>query len=134
MPEERHLVLHMHELLSYLNQKGVVTILVTAQSGLIGSNIKSPMDISYLADSMILLRHFEAFGIVRQAVSMLKKRSGNHERSIRELFLGDAGLQVGPPLSNFRGVLSGVPEFTERQNGLESNGNTGLGSGLESER
>ncbi len=111
MPEERHLMLHMHELLSYLNQQGVVTILVTTQSGLIGPQIKAPIDISYLADAMILLRHFEAFGTLRQAVSMPKKRSGPHERSIRELFLDHGGVRVGPPLTDFRGILTGVPDF-----------------------
>jgi circadian clock protein KaiC len=111
MPEERHLVLHMHELLTYLNQQGIVTILVAAHSGLVGAHMKSPIDISYLADSVVLLRHFEAFGAVRQAVSMLKKRSGPHERSIRELFLEDDGVRVGSPLSGFRGILTGTPEF-----------------------
>ena len=118
MPEERHLVLHMHELLTYLNQQGVVTILVAAQSGLVGSQMKSPIDISYLADSVVLLRHFEAFGTVRQAVSMLKKRSGPHERSIRELFLEEDGARVGPPLSNFRGILTGTPEFVGENEAL----------------
>jgi len=111
MPEERYSVLHMHELLTYLNQKGVVTILITSQSGLVGPQIKSPVDISYLADAIVLIRHFEAFGVVRQAVSMLKKRLGAHERSIRELFLDDGSVRVGPPLSNFRGILSGMPKF-----------------------
>ncbi|PQV62841.1 circadian clock protein KaiC [Abditibacterium utsteinense] len=111
MPEERYLILHMHELLTYLNQKGVVTILVTAQSGLMGSQIKSPIDMSYLADSVLLLRHFEALGVVRLAISMIKKRSGAHERSIRELFIEEKSVHVGPPLTNFRGILTGVPEF-----------------------
>jgi circadian clock protein KaiC len=111
MPHERHLILHMHELLSYLNQQGIVTILVTAQSGVLGSQMTSPVDMSYLADTVILLRHFEAFGEFRQAVSCLKKRSGVHERTIRELRLDEKGVRVGQPLSQFRGILTGVPEY-----------------------
>lgn len=87
MPEERHLILHMHELLTYLNQLGVVTILVSAQNGLVGSQIKSPIDLSYLTDAVLLLRHFEASGVVRQAISMIKKRSGGHQRTIREFLI-----------------------------------------------
>ncbi|RYG67579.1 circadian clock protein KaiC [bacterium] len=111
MPEERHLILHMHELLTYLNQQGVVTILVTAQSGIMGSQMSSPIDMSYLADIVIMLRHFEAFGAVRQALSCLKKRSGGHERTIRELRIEPSGVRVGEPLSHFRGILTGVPEY-----------------------
>jgi circadian clock protein KaiC len=111
MPEERHLILHMHELLTYLNQQGVVTILVTAQNGIMGSQMSTPIDMSYLADTVILLRHFEAFGEVRQAVSCLKKRSGLHERTIRELRIEGSGLRVGEPLDQFRGVLAGIPEY-----------------------
>jgi circadian clock protein KaiC len=111
MPEERHLILHMHELLTYLNQQGVVTILVTAQNGIMGGQMQAPIDMSYLADSVILLRHFEAFGVVRQAVSCLKKRSGPHERTIRELRIESSGIRVGEPLAYFRGILTGVPEY-----------------------
>ncbi len=120
MPEERHLILHMHELLTYLNRQGVVTILISAQSGLLGSQMKNPIDMSYLADSVMLLRHFEAFGTVRQAVSMLKKRSGPHERTIRELFIEDEGVEVGPPLNNFRGILTGVPEYLGEDSQVEA--------------
>ncbi|RYZ62723.1 MAG: circadian clock protein KaiC, partial [Proteobacteria bacterium] len=111
MAHERHLVLHMHELLTYLNQQGVVTILVTAQSGLLGDNMKSPIDLSYLADTILLLRHFEAFSGVHQAVSCVKKRSGPHERTIRELRIDPHGVRVGKPLLEFRGILTGVPEY-----------------------
>lgn len=111
MPEERHLILHMHELLTYLNQQGVVTILITAQNGIMGSYMTTPIDMSYLADTVIMLRHFEAFGAVRQAVSCLKRRSGDHERTIRELRIEPSGLRVGEPLADFRGVLTGVPEY-----------------------
>lgn len=111
MPQERYLILHMHELLTYLNQQGIVTILVTAQSGVLGNNMRNPVDLSYLADAIIMLRHFEAFGEVRQAVSVLKKRSGPHERTIRELRIEPGGVRVGPPLSDFRGILTGVPEY-----------------------
>ena len=111
MPHERHLILHMHELLSYLNQQGIVTILITAQSGVLGSQMTNPVDMSYLADTVILLRHFEAFGEVCQAVSCLKKRSGFHERTIRELRLDKSGIRIGKPLSDFRGILTGTPEY-----------------------
>jgi circadian clock protein KaiC len=110
MSHERHLVLHMHELLTYLNQQGVVTILITAQRGLLGE-IKSSIDLSYLADTILLLRHFEAFGAVHQAVSCVKKRSGTHERTIRELRIEPNGVRVGAPLADFRGILTGVPEY-----------------------
>ena len=111
MPEERHLILHMHELLSYLNARGVATLLIAAQGGMIGSHMTNPVDLSYLADAVILLRHFEAFGEVKQAISVLKKRSGRHERAIREYNLTDDGPRVGQPLREFRGVLTGTPLF-----------------------
>ncbi len=110
MPEERFLIIQMHELLSYLNQKGVATFLVVSQHGLIGGNMASPVDVSYLADTVILLRYFEATGEVHKAISVLKRRSGNHERSIREIMFSDQGIQVGPQLEGFHGVLTGVPE------------------------
>ena len=111
MPEERHLILHMHELLTYLNQQGVVTILVAGQSGFLDSEAKSSSEMSYMADAVFLLRHFEASGVVRLAISMIKKRSSGHERTIRELFIENEGIQVGPPLTNFRGILTGEPEY-----------------------
>jgi circadian clock protein KaiC len=109
MPGEQFLSLHMHELLTYLNNRGVVTLLVLAQMGLVGSAMQSPIDVSYLADNILVLRYFEAAGQVRQAISMMKKRSGGHERWIRELRLGPDRIRVGEPLRDFHGVLSGTP-------------------------
>jgi circadian clock protein KaiC len=111
MPSERYLLIHMHELLTYLGHKGVATILTLAQHGLVGGSMHSPVDVSFLADTVILLRYFEANGLVRQAVSIVKKRRGAHERSIREMKITSNGLRVGGVLKNFRGVLTGVPEY-----------------------
>lgn len=111
MPGEAFLVMQMHELLSYLNQQGVVTIITLAQHGIIGSAMNAPVDMSYLADSVLLFRYFEAGGKVRQALSVLKKRTGRHERTIRELSFIDSRIQVGGPLQEFEGVLTGVPKF-----------------------
>ena len=91
-------------------------MLVVGQQGLIGSSMVSPVDASYLADSVILTRYFELDGEVRQAISVLKKRSGKHERTIRELHLQDGGIQVGEPLRGFRGILSGIPAFERAGN------------------
>jgi circadian clock protein KaiC len=110
MPEERFLILQMHELLSTLNQLGVVTILVLAQHGLMGP-MQTPLDISYLSDAVLMLRYFEAEGRVRRAISVVKKRSGPHEDTIREFRLTAEGVQVGPPLTQFRGILTGVPDY-----------------------
>ncbi len=112
MSDERALSLQLHELLTYLNQQGVVTILVLAQHGLIGY-MQTPVDITYLADTVVMLRYFEAHGAVHKALSVVKKRTGVHEGTIRELFVKDTGLAVGPPLDNFRGVLSGTPELVK---------------------
>ena len=109
MPGEDYLSMHLHELLAYLNQKGVVTFLILSQHGFIGSDMDTPVDVSYLADSVLLLRYFETAGKVRQAISIVKRRSGSHERSIRELTLSGT-IRVGEPLRLFRGVLSGIPE------------------------
>jgi circadian clock protein KaiC len=109
MPEARFLTLQLHELLSFLADRGVATIMTVAQAGAIGQ-MRSPVDVSYLADTVLLLRYFEAHGAVRKAISVLKKRSGHHEDTIRELTL-DKGLRVGAPLSAFRGVLTGVPVY-----------------------
>jgi circadian clock protein KaiC len=109
MPGEQFLALHLHELLTYLNNRGVITLLILAQMGMIGSNMQSPVDVSYLADNILVLRYFEAQGEVRQAISMIKKRSGPHEHTIRELRLGPDRIHVGDPLYNFHGVLSGIP-------------------------
>jgi circadian clock protein KaiC len=110
MPEERFLTAQLHELLTYLGHKGVVTFLVVAQHGLVG-HMESPVDTTYLADTVILFRYFEAMGEVRQAVSVLKKRSGRHERTIRELRFGPNGITIGQPLTNFQGVLTGTPMY-----------------------
>jgi circadian clock protein KaiC len=109
MPEERFLHIHLHELLTFLGQQGVVTFLVVAQHGLIGANMQTPIDASYIADTVILLRFFEAAGKLRRAVSALKKRSGSHEDSLREYRLTGSGVWVGEPLSEFHGVLAGTP-------------------------
>jgi circadian clock protein KaiC len=110
MPEERFLVLQMHELLSTLNQLGVITILVLAQHGLMGP-MHTPLDISYLSDAVLMLRYFEAEGRVRRAISVVKKRSSAHEDAIREFRLTAEGVKVGPPLIEFQGVLSGAPSY-----------------------
>ena len=110
MPEENSLILHMHELIQYLNRQGVNTFLTVAQHGLIGE-MKAPIDVTYLADTVILLRYFEALGKVRRAVSIIKKRTGKHEETIREYRISDRGLSLGGPLDEFQGVLSGVPMF-----------------------
>lgn len=111
MPEENALILHMHELLQFLNRQGANTFLTVAQHGLVG-DMKSPVDVTYLADTVILLRYFEATGRVRRAVSVIKKRTGLHEDTIREYRIGDKGLTLGEPLSTFQGVLRGVPVLT----------------------
>jgi len=111
MPGEQFLAIQLHELLTFLNQQGVVSLMVLAQAGLIGTAMQAPVDVSYLADTILLLRYFEAFGEVRQAISVVKKRSGRHERSIRELQLSSSGIRVGAPLRDFQGILTGTPSF-----------------------
>ena len=110
MPEEQALVLHMHELLQYLNRQGVTTFLTVAQHGLVG-DMKAPVDVTYLADTVILLRYFEALGRVRRAISIVKKRTGTHEDTIREFMIGSNGITLGEPLTGFQGVLRGVPSL-----------------------
>jgi circadian clock protein KaiC len=110
MPDERFLLIHMHELLTYLSQRGVVTILIVAQHGLVGT-MQAPIDVTYLADTVLLFRFFEAAGQVRKALSVLKKRVGRHEDTIREFRVTEHGVEVGSPLSEFRGVLTGVPQY-----------------------
>jgi circadian clock protein KaiC len=119
-PQERFLTMQFHELLAYLNRNGVISILVVGQYGLIGT-MQTPIDMSYLADSVVLLRYFEAKGSVRQALSILKKRTGDHERTIREFRIGPGGLQLGEPLSDFHGVLTGVPVYKGPITGLMTN-------------
>jgi len=111
MPEENSLILHMHELLQYLNRSGASTFMTVAQHGIVGS-MDAPVDVSYLADTVILLRYFEALGEVRRAVSIVKKRAGRHETTIREFKIGPGGIKLGEPLTQFTGVLVGVPTFT----------------------
>ena len=115
MPEEQNLILHMHELLQYLNRRGATTILTVAQHGLLGE-MKAPVDVTYLADTVVLLRYFEAVGRVRRAISVIKKRAGSHEDTIREYRISTAdGLTFGPPLTGFQGILRGVPDFVDPQ-------------------
>jgi circadian clock protein KaiC len=112
MPEERFLTIQMHELLTSLNQQGVVTLLVMAQHGFLGSTMATPVDVSYLADTVLMLRYFEAGGAVRRALSVVKKRSGAHENTIREFQVSAEGIRIGEPLKEFQGVLTGVPLFS----------------------
>jgi circadian clock protein KaiC len=114
MPEEQALVLHMHELLQYLNRQGVTTFLTVAQHGLVG-DMKSPVDVTYLADTVILLRYFEAVGRVRRAISVVKKRTGAHEDTIREYLIGEDGITLGEPLIGFQGILRGVPNLVSER-------------------
>ncbi|MBR1170954.1 ATPase domain-containing protein [Bradyrhizobium liaoningense] len=111
MPDERFLILQMHELLSFLAQQGVLTILILAQHGLVGPT-DTNLDISYLSDAVLMLRYFELGGTVRRALSVVKKRSGNHEHTIREFRLTSAGIKLGPPLRDFSGIFSGTPHYT----------------------
>jgi circadian clock protein KaiC len=115
MPSERYLLMHMHELLTYLARQGVLTILIVAQYGLLGQSMQTPVDITYLADTVIVLRYFEAGGEVKQALSVIKKRKGGHERSIREMRFTPTGIRIGRPLHEFQGILTGVPIFTGSQ-------------------
>ena len=112
MGEERFLNLQLHELLTYLNQQGIVTMIVVTPHGLLG-NMQSPIDVTYLADTVITFRFFEADGAVHKAISVIKKRTGDHERTIRELTVKPSGITVGPPLREFRGVLTGTPILPE---------------------
>ncbi len=111
MPTERHLLIQMHELLTYLAQQGVLTLLTVAQHGILGGMLQVPVEVSYLADAVIMLRFFEAAGEVRQAISVVKKRHGQHERTIRELAFSSQGIRIGEPLAEFQGVLTGTPVF-----------------------
>ncbi len=110
MPEEHYLTLQLHELLSFLNQQGVITIMVLAQQGIVG-NMHSKVDLTYLADTVVLFRYFEIQGGVKQAISIIKKRSGNHERTIREIKVSRDGIEVGEALTKLQGVLNGIPSF-----------------------
>jgi circadian clock protein KaiC len=112
MPGERALTSQLHELLAYLNNRGVATFIVAAQAGLMGPNMRSPIETSYLADAVIMLRMFEHGGKVKKAISVLKKRSGAHEESIRQIWFDAEGIHLGEPLLHLRGVLTGVPVDT----------------------
>jgi len=112
MPEERFLAAYLHELLTTLSHRNVLTIVTLAQHGLVGEHVAAPVDVSYLADSVLLIRYFEAFGQIRRAISVVKKRSGPHEVAVREMRIDANGIGIGEPLTNFQGVLSGRPEFT----------------------
>lgn len=112
MPEERFLVAHLHELLTTLSHKHVVTILTLAQHGLVGQQVAAPIDVSYLSDTVLLIRYFEAFGQIRRAISVVKKRTGPHESALREMRIGAGGVTIGEPLTKVQGVLNGVPQFS----------------------
>ena len=109
MPEESFLTLQLHELLTYLGQMGVATMMVVAQHGLVGSAMDSPVDVSYLADAVVVFRHFELEGRMRKAISVLKRRAGPHEAAIRELVISSAGLQLGETLDGLEGLMTGIP-------------------------
>ena len=118
MPGEKFLAMQLHELLGYLGQKGVRTIITMAQHGFVGANIDTPVDVSYLADTVLLFRYFEGAGELKQALSVIKKRSGEHERTIRELVMKDGVIQVGKVLTEFEGVLTGSPKYRGELEGL----------------
>jgi circadian clock protein KaiC len=118
MPEEEFLGAQLHELFTYLNHRGVNTLITVTQSGMIGTNMQTPVDTTYLADNVILFRYFEARGRVLRAISVTKKRAGAHESTIREMRMGPRGVEIGEPLENFHGVLTGVPTFVGTDVGL----------------
>jgi circadian clock protein KaiC len=111
IPQVEAPLVRMHELLSYLNERGVATLVIVAQHGIVGANMATPLDVSYLADTVVLLRFFETAGTVRRAVSVMKKRTGPHESTIREFQIGPERIRVGAALSEFQGVLTGVPHY-----------------------
>jgi circadian clock protein KaiC len=121
MQEEDSLILHIHELLQYLNRRGTATFMTVAQHGLVGDT-RAPVDITYLADTVILLRYFEARGRVRRAISVIKKRTGRHESTIREYRIDAGGLSLGEPLQEFQGVLRGVPQYAGERAPLLADG------------
>jgi len=118
MPEERFLTIQLHEVLTYLGQQGAVTLMVVAQRGLLGSGMQTPVDASYLADTVIALRYFEAGGQLRRAISVVKKRSGAHEDTLREMRLSHGGVALGEPLHDFHGVMSGIPVIAKEDGDL----------------
>ena len=122
MPEERFLSAYLHELLTTLSHRNVITLLTLAQHGLVGEQVTARVDVSYLADTVLLLRYFEALGEIRRAISVVKKRSGGHEVSVRELRIKSSGILIGEPITNFQGVLSGRPAFTGDRDQLSPRG------------
>ncbi len=122
MPEERYLSAYLHELLTTLNYRNVLTIVTLAQHGLVGESVTAPVDVSYLADTVLLLRYFEAFGHVRRAISVVKKRTGPHEVAVREMRIDSGGIIVGEPITDFQGVLTGRPHFTGSSGQLDAQG------------
>ena len=126
MPEERSLVLQLHELLTYLDNRGVVTLLIMAQQGVVG-DVANPIDLSFLSDSVVMLRFFESRGELRKSVSVVKKRSGVHELAIREYQLFPHGMRVGPPLLELRGVLTGIPTYVGPHEALIDNPDAAAG-------
>lgn len=118
MPEERFLSIQLHELLTYLSHQGVVTFLIVAQHGVLGSGMATPIDTTYLSDAVILFRYFESQGAVRQAISVVKKRTGTHERTIRELTMDHDGIHLGNPLQEFQGVLTGTPSIVSLKDSM----------------
>jgi circadian clock protein KaiC len=119
MPEDQFLTAQLHEMLSFLNNEGVATFLVVAQSGMVSSTMRAPVDASYLADAVVMVRMFEHAGKVKKAISVLKKRSGAHEESIRQLWFDAEGIHLSEPLMHLRGILTGVPtELVARSGGV----------------
>jgi circadian clock protein KaiC len=113
MPGERLLTTHLHELLTYLGQRGVVTLLIGVQQGMLGPTASTTLDTSYLADNIVMLRYFEARGEVKQAIAVFKKRGGYHERTLRRFKLSSDGIEVGEVLREFHGILTGVPQLAK---------------------
>lgn len=111
MPEQKFLMLQLHELLAFLSSRGVVTVMILAQSGIMGQ-MQTPLDLTYLADTVIITRYFEAFGSIKKAISVIKKRTGTHEETMRELKIGPGGVIVGPVLKEFSGIFTGVPKYS----------------------
>lgn len=122
MPHEQFLLIQLNDILQMLGRRGVVSFLIAAQHGMLGSTMKTPVDASYIADNVLLFRYFETAGEIRQAIAMVKKRTGNHERTIREFRLSGNGLNVGKPLVDFHGVLSGTPAYRGRDEALLDRG------------
>ena len=124
MPEERFLTIQLHELLTYLGQQGVVTLMIVAQMGLLGAGMQTPLDASYLADTVLALRYFESEGRLRRALSVIKKRSGAHEDSLREMSMARTGIAIGEPLHKYHGIFTGTPWVLKGAAGANGDGHT----------